>query len=109
MASLPLTFVLELAFLFIGFLLAFDESLTNDGLLISRFIGVACFIVEIPFWTGTQRIITLETGAAVTYTIDATTLSYVILLDVFFLFIAMLKVWFALGENPRFQALRSKA
>ena len=99
MASLPLSMVLEIFLWGIGLALAFDESLVHDGLLVARFTGLAAMILDIPLWTGTQRIITLETGAAVTYTIDATTLSIVMFLNLIFLFVAALKVWFALSEN----------
>lgn len=89
MALLPLSIIIVIVLWSLGFMLIERKT------LLSGIVGIGCFVLCIPILTTALEYITESGGtvASATLALSATTKSQLVLVDVFFLFIALMNGW----------------
>ncbi|OLD04459.1 hypothetical protein AUG19_02295 [archaeon 13_1_20CM_2_54_9] len=97
MALLPLSLIIVLILWMLGFMLIERKT------LISGIVAIACFLFPILIFGSALEYITENSGtvASTTLILSSTTQGQLVLMDVFFLFIALLNGWNIInGRNP---------
>jgi len=94
MAVIALTLFIVIMFWFIGFYLM-------DRKQIGRMTSIGCYVLVIPLLTTNPEYITENSGTIVTSTLALSTmlLSTLVLMDVFFLFMALVSLFDFYGRN----------